>query len=131
MTTSPIITGASSRTKYDVPVRTLTWRVDELVRRQGWTARRLVEATGLDPKTVRNIVSGRATRVDLDTIARLSEALGVTPGSLWRVEPDRRDAWNRTAGSAGPGHDDELRDALAGMWSAEVDPGLERADRPA
>lgn len=111
-------------------MHTLTWRVDELADRQGWTATRLAEAAGLDEKTVRNIVAGRATRVDLETIARLSDALGVGPGALWRVEPDRRDAWDRTAGAAGQGREDELREVLAGTWSEQTDPALERADRP-
>jgi transcriptional regulator with XRE-family HTH domain len=111
-------------------VQTLTWRVDELARRHGWTARQLAETTGLDAKTVRNILAGRATRVDLDTIARLSEALGVAPGALWRVEPDRRDAWERTAGAAGAGQDDDLREALDGAWQESPDPALERATRP-
>ena len=111
-------------------MQTLTWRVDELASRQGWTAKRLAEAAGLDEKTVRNILAGRATRVDVETIARLSDALGVGPGALWRVEPDRRDAWDRTAGVAGQGRQDELRDVLAGTWSEHTDPGLERADRP-
>lgn len=111
-------------------MQTLTWRVDELAGRRGWSARHLAEVTGLDQKTVRNILAGRATRVDLETIARLSDALGVAPGALWRVDPDRSDAWDRTAGAAGQGHDDELLDVLSGEWSEHVDPGLERADRP-
>jgi DNA-binding Xre family transcriptional regulator len=109
-------------------VQTLTWRVDELARRQGWSAAHLAEEAGLDPKTVRNILAGRATRVDLDTIARLAEALGVGPGALWRVVPDRADAWRRTAGAAGAGRSDELGHVLAGTWSD--DPALERATRP-
>lgn len=111
-------------------MHTLTWRVDELAERRGWSARHLAEATGLDQKTVRNILTGRATRVDLETIARLSDALGVSPGALWRVDPDHRDAWDRTAGAAGRGSDDELLDVLSGASSELSDPGLERADRP-
>ena len=43
------------------------WRVDELAERKGWNARRLAEKAGVDIKTARNILTGRATRVDLDT----------------------------------------------------------------
>src|SRR3984893_19208916 len=60
------------------------WRVDELVERRGWSARELAERAGLDVKTVRAIMTGRATRVDLETIGRLADALGVSPGDLWR-----------------------------------------------
>lgn len=108
---------------------TITWRVEELAAQRGWGARRLAEAAGLDQKTVRNILAGRATRVDLETIGRLSHALGVGPGSLWSVEPDAAGAWERTAGAAGEAAPDELDEILAGRWSEETDPALERALR--
>jgi len=50
---------------------TIAWRVAELAEQRGWGARQLAKAAGLDEKTVRNILAGRATRVDLETIARL------------------------------------------------------------
>lgn len=115
--------------RYDVPMSQITWRVEELAAQRGWGARRLAEATGLDQKTVRNILAGRATRVDLDTIARLSRALGVGPGSLWDVGPDLARAWERTAGSAGEARPGELDEVLAGHWSEQTDPALERALR--
>lgn len=107
----------------------ITWRVEELAAQRGWSARQLAEATGLDQKTVRNILAGRATRVDLNTIARLSRALGVGPGSLWDIGPDPTRAWERTAGSAGEARPGELDEVLAGHWSEETDPALERALR--
>jgi DNA-binding Xre family transcriptional regulator len=108
---------------------TITWRVEELAAQRGWSARQLAEESGLDQKTVRNILGGRATRVDLETIARLSRALGVGPGSLWRVGPDPSQAWGKTAGAAGTARPGELEDVLAGAWSEGTDPGLERALR--
>jgi DNA-binding Xre family transcriptional regulator len=108
---------------------TITWRVEELAARRGWSARRLAEEAGLDQKTVRNILGGRATRVDLKTIARLSRALGVGPGSLWQVGPDPAQTWEQTAGSAGEARPGELDEVLAGTWSEQTDPGLERALR--
>lgn len=113
---------------YDVPML-ITWRVDELAAGRGWSARRLAEAAGLDQKTVRNILAGRATRVDLDTVARLAGALDVPPGALWRTVPDRQSAWDATSGSAGPATGEELEDVLAGRWSEYTEPGLERATR--
>jgi DNA-binding Xre family transcriptional regulator len=109
----------------------ITWKVEELAAQRGWSAGRLAEEAGLDQKTVRNILAGRATRVDLNTIARLSRALGVGPGSLWDVGPDAVRAWERTAGSAGEARPGELDEVLAGRWSEETDPALERALRSA
>jgi DNA-binding Xre family transcriptional regulator len=107
----------------------ITWRVAELASQRGWGARQLAEKTGLDQKTVRNILAGRATRVDINTIARLSQALGVGPGSLWDLGADPARAWERTAGSAGEARPGELDDVLAGQWSEQTDPALERALR--
>jgi DNA-binding Xre family transcriptional regulator len=107
----------------------ITWRVRELAARRGWSARQLAEATGLDQKTVRNILAGRATRVDIETVGKLSQALDVGPGALWDVQPDPRGAWEETAGAAGQARPGELEDALAGTWSERTDPGLERAAR--
>jgi len=109
----------------------LAWRVDELAERRGWTAQRLAEKAGLDVKTVRNIVNGRATRVDLETIRRLVDALGVEPGALWRrTSRSSRDRWAATAGAAGTARRDELARVLRGLWDEPVDPALERASRP-
>ena len=107
----------------------ITWRVEELAAQHGWGVSRLAEETGLDPKTVRNIYAGRATRVDLKTIARLSRALGVGPGSLWEMDPNSTGAWERTAGAAGEARSGELENVLAGTWPEQLDPGLERALR--
>ncbi len=108
---------------------TITWRVGQLAEQRGWSTRRLAEAAGLDEKTVRNIIAGRATRVDLDTIARLSSTLGVTPGALWTSEPDPADAWTATAGAAGQALPGELDELLAGGQPDIFDSALERATR--
>lgn len=110
---------------------TIAWKVEELASRRGWGARRLAEEAGLDQKTVRNILAGRATRVDLNTIARLSQALDVGPGSLWEVGPDPARNWERTAGCAGEAGPDELEAVLGGEWPDEADPALERVLRSA
>jgi DNA-binding Xre family transcriptional regulator len=107
----------------------IAWRVGELAAQRGWGARRLAEAAGLDEKTVRNILAGRATRVDLETIARLSSTLEVTPGALWTSEPDPVDAWLATAGAAGQAQPEELEELLAGARPELFDSALERALR--
>lgn len=108
---------------------TIVWRVDELAARRGWGARELAQEADLDEKTVRGILTGRASRVDLRTIARLAAALGVPPGALWRTAVDRSAAWRRTAGAAGRGTPAELTEVLAGAWSEVTDPAFERATR--
>jgi DNA-binding Xre family transcriptional regulator len=107
----------------------ISWRVEQLATQRGWGAGRLAEEAGLDPKTVRNILAGRATRVDLNTIAQLSRALGVGPGSLWEVGPEASGAWERTAGAAGDARPGELERVLVGDWPELADPALERALR--
>lgn len=109
---------------------TITWRVGQLAAQKGLSTRRLAQAAGLDEKTVRNIVAGRATRVDLDTIARLSSTLDVTPGALWTSEPDPADAWLAAAGAAGQAQSGELEEILAGGRPDVFDTALERATRP-
>jgi DNA-binding Xre family transcriptional regulator len=112
-------------------VTSIKWRVDELLTQRGWTVVELAEAADLDRKTVRNIVAGTATRVDLATIAALSTALGVSAGALWRTEPQPHEAWDATRGAAGEAADDELAHVLVGRWREGEDPALERAIRPA
>jgi DNA-binding Xre family transcriptional regulator len=111
------------------PMSTLTWKVADLAAQRGWGARQLAEKAGLDRKTVSNILAGRATRVDLNTIGRLSRALGVGPGSLWDLGGDPAQAWMQTAGSAGRAQPGELDDVLGGIWPEPTDPALERALR--
>jgi DNA-binding Xre family transcriptional regulator len=112
-----------------IPMATITWRVSELAARRGWGARQLAEAAGLDEKTVRNILAGRATRVDLETIARLSTSLEVAPGALWMSRPNPAQAWVNTAGSAGQAEPGEFEAILSDHRSEYVDSGLERALR--
>lgn len=125
----PHASGASSRPGIIVRMSSLAWRVGELAEQRGFNTRRLAKAAGLDEKTVRNIIAGRATRVDLDTVARLSSTLGVAPGALWTSRPDPTEAWMATAGAAGQAQAGELDDLLAGR-AASSDSALERATRP-
>jgi DNA-binding Xre family transcriptional regulator len=113
-----------------VRMSTLTWRVAQLAAQRGWSTRRLADAAGLDEKTVRNIIAGRATRVNIDTIARLCSTLDVAPGALWDSAPDRADSWLTTAGAAGQAQPGEIDEVLAGRSQLEAfDSALERATR--
>jgi DNA-binding Xre family transcriptional regulator len=111
----------------------LKWRVGELAARKGWGARQLAQRAGVDEKTARNIMLGKATRVDLDTIARLSAALGVWAGPLWtdsQIETEHV-GWREAAGAAGAARPGELDAVLGGAWEETTDPALERAHRHA
>jgi DNA-binding Xre family transcriptional regulator len=107
------------------------WRVDELVERRGWSARELAERAGLDVKTVRAIMTGRATRVDLETIGRLADALGVSPGDLWRQSTrlGLADRWKAIAGSGGRATTEEMDWVLGRTGDEFPESGLERATR--
>jgi DNA-binding Xre family transcriptional regulator len=106
------------------------WRVDELAERKGWNARQLAARAGVDIKTARNILTGQATRVDLETIGRLADALGVEPGELWRTGHTRANRWATVAGVAGKATAAEMDWVLGRSKPEEPDPGLERATRP-
>jgi DNA-binding Xre family transcriptional regulator len=106
------------------------WRVDELAERKGWNARQLAAKAGVDIKTARNILMGKATRVDLETIGRLAGALGVEPGALWRHSgQSRSDRWSAVAGVAGKASRAEMDWVLGRASAEELEPGLERAAR--
>jgi len=105
------------------------WRVDELAERKGWNARQLAAKARVDVKTARNIITGRATRVDLETIGRLADALGVEPGGLWRQSrPSRAERWATVAGAAGEATKEEM-DWVLGKADELPNSGLERATR--
>ncbi|MDQ6636384.1 MAG: helix-turn-helix transcriptional regulator [Candidatus Dormibacteraeota bacterium] len=106
------------------------WRVDELVERKGWNARQLAAKARVDVKTARNIITGRATRVDLETIGRLADALGVEPGGLWRqAGQSRAERWATVAGVAGEATKEEMDWVLGKVIDDLPDTGLERATR--
>lgn len=106
------------------------WRVHELAQRKGWNARQLATRARLDIKTARNILTGKATRVDLETIGRLADALGVEPGALWRQSGrSRADRWSAVGGIAGTASDEEMDWVLGKSAAQEPEPGLERGAR--
>ena len=106
------------------------WRVDELAERKGWNARQLAARAGVDIKTARNILTGKATRVDLETIGRLADALGVEPGALWQhTGHGRSDRWSSAAGIAGKASRAEMDWVLGRSPGEDPEPGFERALR--
>ena len=63
-----------------MPVRV---RVGELARQQGLTIKALAERAGVAYNTAHALYTGRATRIDLDTLDRMCAALQAEPGELF------------------------------------------------
>ncbi len=63
-----------------MPIR---MRVGELARQQGLTIKALAERAGVAYNTAHALYTGRATRIDLDTLDRMCEALQVVPGDIF------------------------------------------------
>jgi putative transcriptional regulator len=60
----------------------VTMRIGELARHQGLTIKALAERAGVAYNTAHALATGRATRIDLDTLDRICAALQVPPGDL-------------------------------------------------
>ena len=90
----------------------------------------MAEKAGVDVKTARNL-TGHARRVDLETIGRLADALGVEPGSLWRRSggPTQKNRWVGLAGVAGIAKKEEMDGIFRGDSDESTDTGLEIATR--
>jgi DNA-binding Xre family transcriptional regulator len=58
-------------------------RVGEVARQQGLTIKALAARAGIAYNTAHSLATGRATRIDLDTLDRIATALDVEPGSLF------------------------------------------------
>lgn len=63
-----------------MPVRL---RIGEVARQQGLTIKALAERAGVAYNTAHALFTGRATRIDLDTLDRICAALQVEPGDLF------------------------------------------------
>lgn len=111
----------------------IKWRVDELAERKGWGAGQLAARAGVDIKTARNILTGKATRVDLETIGRLARALDVPPGDLWSggARKTAAERFAAAAGTAGKATKEEMEWVLGRRAGDLLDPALERATRQA
>ncbi len=62
-------------------------RVGELMRHQGLTVKALAERAGVAYATAHVLATGRALRIDLDTLDRICTALRVEPGELFVRQP--------------------------------------------
>lgn len=58
-------------------------RIGELAREQGLTIKALAERAGVAYNTAHALYTSRATRIDLDTLERICNALQVKPGDIF------------------------------------------------
>jgi putative transcriptional regulator len=61
----------------------ISLRIGELAKQQGLTIKALAARAGVAYNTAHTLATGRATRIDLDTLDRVCAALGVEPGALF------------------------------------------------
>lgn len=58
-------------------------QIGELAREQGLTIKALAERAGVAYNTAHALYTSRATRIDLDTLDRMCDALQVKPGDIF------------------------------------------------
>ena len=61
----------------------ISLRIGELAKQQGMTIKALAERAGVAYNTAHTLYTSRATRIDLDTLDRISAALHVEPGEIF------------------------------------------------
>lgn len=73
----------------------ISLRIGELARQEGLTIKALAARASVAYNTAHALYTGRATRIDLDTLDRMCAALRVEPGELFvrraAEEPARRE----------------------------------------
>ena len=77
-------------------------RIGEVAKAQGLTIKALAERAGVAYNTAHGLFTGRATRIDLDTLDRFCGALGVEPGVLFSREAQPEPARSRVEADEAP-----------------------------
>jgi putative transcriptional regulator len=67
----------------------IRFRINDVLDRRDWTAYRLALESGLNHSVIWKIQSGKARRVDVNTLNRLCEVLQCTVGELIEYVPDK------------------------------------------
>jgi putative transcriptional regulator len=78
----------------------IRFRLDEVLKRKGWTPYRLSQVTGLTVPTAYRLAdpTQRFGRFTTDTLDRLCRALDVQPGDLLEWAPEEQDGRRRDMG---------------------------------
>lgn len=91
-----------------MPVRV---RIGEIAKQHGLTIKALAERAGVAYNTAHALYTGRATRIDLETLDRICTALHVEPGDVFERHTASGSGKPEYTGGAGYGTD---RDWAAG-----------------
>ena len=84
-------------------------RVGAIAKQQGFTIKSLAERAGVAYNTAHSVCTGRATRIDLDTLDRLCGALDVSPGELLdRSVPEELKQFAQTREGAYESDDEQM-----------------------
>lgn len=100
-----------------MPIR---MQIGELARQQGLTIKALAERAGVAYNTAHALYTGRALRIDLDTLDRVCVALQVEPGEVFirtapdlaEREPDRASGYGADAQRTPGAHNQRTADPL-------------------
>jgi putative transcriptional regulator len=68
---------------------TVRLRIDDILKERGMTVQEFADKTGFVYNTALSIQRGAFGRIGLDTIARICDALAVTPGELFEYRSPR------------------------------------------
>lgn len=56
---------------------TLKSNLGELLKKKGWDQKRLVEETGLNPRTISELVNDKTIRINKNALEKIAEALNI------------------------------------------------------
>ena len=71
---------------------TVRFRLDGVLKEKGISQSKLARQSRVSLVTINGIANNRTTRVDLETLDKLCNALGVEPGDLFEREGKRKRA---------------------------------------
>jgi DNA-binding Xre family transcriptional regulator len=74
----------------DMMAKVVRLNIGDLCRERKWSPNDLAREAGITPLTARNLIRGNTERIDLVTMTKVCNALGVDPGSLFSYSEDDR-----------------------------------------
>ncbi len=76
----------------------VSFRIREIAEAQGLNMQKLSAKSGISYSSIVDLWYDRTRRIDKDTLSRLCQALGVTPGELLTFEAEEESSGNYTPG---------------------------------
>ncbi len=65
-------------------------QIQQLVAERGWDIQELARQVAVDEETAEQLYRGQPAEIDLPTLSRLSEALGVLPNDIVVAVPEKQ-----------------------------------------